>query len=511
MKKNIVVIGAGLSGLSSALSCLTHDAENINLTVLEKSNKPGGMVTTFQRNGYTIDTCQMMPDISKQLQYFNIKLNVDKISDCIGSLFIADVKNKSVEKFYIPAGIKAFNEMIMSVSGSDESKIQKFLKHSYEMYGEVSKLKIKMRIPDVIKLLITCPHIIKYSSRSFMQYVESFKIENKTFNEIMNYFCSMSGLPAENTAALLPVGIMYSLLENSYFIKPSFSDLPLKMADKIIQLDGKILYKKEVVNICIHNNRVKGVVLKSGEIIPADFVLSSIDAKNTSKMIENSSKDVRVKNSKFILKSASMEMTGSNFTVYLGLDDKIDLLSYGLKGGFQILTSGKESLLNIYKSFRNNEFMFDDENFQIGISYSFNRAEAGQVLTLSLLPVRFDYWHKLKKENLAQYKTEKEVLGCKIIKKVEEYLIPDLSKHIRMINTASPATYARYANSSSGSIYDIASTPDNFGPKRISMYTPVKGLLMPKFAHGIYGTVCGGMQAADAVFDYKILYGNARL
>jgi phytoene dehydrogenase-like protein len=55
---------------------------------------------------------------------------------------------------------------------------------------------------------------------------------------------------------------------------------------------------------------------------------------------------------------------------------------------------------------------------------------------------------------------------------------------VRDIST--PATFARYSGSHTGSIYDMASVPDNFGAHRLPVVTPVRGLLVPKFAHGIF-------------------------
>ena len=74
---------------------------------------------------------------------------------------------------------------------------------------------------------------------------------------------------------------------------------------------------------------------------------------------------------------------------------------------------------------------------------------------------------------------------------------------------ATPATYSRYSGSPTGSIYDIASLVTQFGPKRISMKTPVANLYQPKFAHGLYGTMMGGVQVVDLILDRKFNNGNS--
>ena len=83
------------------------------------------------------------------------------------------------------------------------------------------------------------------------------------------------------------------------------------------------------------------------------------------------------------------------------------------------------------------------------------------------------------------------------------------SKHIVVKDIATPATYARYSGSPSGSLYDMASLVTQFGPKRLPMITPVKNLYQPKFSHGLYGTMMNGVQVVDLLVDRKFNGGNS--
>ena len=93
---------------------------------------------------------------------------------------------------------------------------------------------------------------------------------------------------------------------------------------------------------------------------------------------------------------------------------------------------------------------------------------------------------------------------------VERYLIPDLKKHIVVRDISTPATFSRYSGSPTGSIYDMAAVPDNFGANRIPVKTPIKGLLLPKFAHGVFGAMNSGLQAIDILLGGKVMHGNSR-
>jgi hypothetical protein len=93
---------------------------------------------------------------------------------------------------------------------------------------------------------------------------------------------------------------------------------------------------------------------------------------------------------------------------------------------------------------------------------------------------------------------------------MEKYVIPDLRKHIVVRDIATPATYVRFSGSPTGSIYDMAAVPDNFGANRLPVITPVNGLLAPKFAHGVFGAMNSGLQAVDILLDGKVMHGNSR-
>jgi len=85
-----------------------------------------------------------------------------------------------------------------------------------------------------------------------------------------------------------------------------------------------------------------------------------------------------------------------------------------------------------------------------------------------------------------------------------------LSKHIKVLDVSTPATYARYSGSPSGAIYDMAPYTDNFGRSRLKMRTPIKGLYQPKFVHGVFGCLLAGMQVNDMILNRKVMDGNAR-
>lgn len=79
------------------------------------------------------------------------------------------------------------------------------------------------------------------------------------------------------------------------------------------------------------------------------------------------------------------------------------------------------------------------------------------------------------------------------------------------MDVSTPATYKRYIGSPTGSQYDMLPLPSNFGKNRLPTRTPVKGLFLPKFNHGIWPSLQAGLQVVDMISGGKIMNGNASL
>jgi hypothetical protein len=118
-------------------------------------------------------------------------------------------------------------------------------------------------------------------------------------------------------------------------------------------------------------------------------------------------------------------------------------------------------------------------------------------------------WKQIRESDYEKYRVKKEKWADFLIDIAEKYFIPGLREHIIVKDISTPATYSRFSGSPTGSIYDIASLVTQFGPKRLPMLTPVKNLYQPKFAHGLYGTMMGGVQVVDLILERKFNNGNS--
>jgi prolycopene isomerase len=123
--------------------------------------------------------------------------------------------------------------------------------------------------------------------------------------------------------------------------------------------------------------------------------------------------------------------------------------------------------------------------------------------TISILSLQgYDHWARLEEDyrrgNKFEYRVEKERLANILIKRVEETVLPGLSKAIEIKEIGTPLTNWRYTRNYRGAIYGFDQTVDNSGPVRLRHATPVKNLFLAgawtQPGHGYGAVLPSGLQ-----------------
>lgn len=510
-KKGLVVIGGGITGLSTALTwAINQDLEKEPVILIEKEPKVGGYVTSYEREGFLFDTCQIIPNLSEILDYLGVEIELKTFKGYYMRIFIVNPETEEVKVLELPSGIETFKKMLMEKYPDNATQIQKFLDYSRAMYMELFKLKVEPKFTEILKMLFSCPKIVKNASKTFKKYFEQFGITEPDVIEIFNVFADFSALPGDRVVALVPLSAMNSLLDGAFRPKKGFDIFPKKIEERYLSLGGELRLNTKVEKILVEKGSVKGVQLSGGEMILADHVVTTVDPKLAMK--EMVGLDViREIDEKYAQKVEDVKMSTSSMNLSIGLDDKIDLAALGLDCGYNVITTGGDTYDRLFDAYENGEIAFSEKRFHLGVVCPSLTTGGKPNITVRITPMALGDWEDLRNNNPEKYKEKKQKWADFFIDKVEKYLIPDLKKHIVVLDISTPATYARYSGSPSGAVYDMAPYTDNFGRTRLKMRTPIKGLFQPKFVHGVFGALLAGMQVNDMMLNRKIMDGNARL
>lgn len=507
---DLIIIGAGLNGLTAGTAYLLGcEGRKKRVLLIEKNAVCGGFVASYARQGWLFETCQMTSDISDILQYLGIELEMKEFGSDFIRLFEADTAVGKTGTMSFPSGASAFEDELLRLFPADAAGIKRFFDYSGRMYREIDTLKYAPGFADTLRMLTACPRVVANASKTFSAYAARFGLERSGCMEVFQAFSSLCGLPNNAIAALLTVGVMFSLFDRAYRPAGLFTDLPHKLRERYLSMDGELIYHSEVTEILSDGSEVSGVRLANGDIYLAQSVVSTVDVKSTLGNLLGAGAQAPLSKS-YIRRTGRIRMTTSAFTVNIGLEG-IPAGAETLRCGYGVLTGGRGAFQALFAGFEKGECLLSENLFNIGLSFPPRGEGQKPVLSLQAVPIPAQEWIALRAADYSAYCAKKEKTADLIIGLVQRYLLPDLREHIGVLDISTPATYARYSGSLTGSIYDMACVPDNFGRRRLPVKTPVEGLYIPKFAHGVFGSMNSGMQVADMLLGGRVMQGNSRL
>lgn len=506
----LIVIGAGISGLSTAIAW--HLNREGPVLVLEKEPVAGGCVASFARQGFRFDTVQVIPDMTDLLEYLGLDLELKRYEGILSRLFL--VRDGVVQRLDIPAGADEFEAYLCRAYPADAANIRRFFRYTRAMIDELGFLSLEPGSLDVLKILYHCPHIVRTSGDTWKKFLSRFRFKDKDLIETLDLFSSYAGLSGDQCAALLTVSAMATSLQSSWRPEKAFVTVPSLMVRRVRALGGEVRNGVCVESLLFSDDgtRVRGVRTADGEEFFAQTIVSTVDS---SVFLNTFLGTQRLKSHGGLYKKSAskLRMSPSMILIHAGVDDGLDLSSFDIDGAYHVLSTGREAHEWAYRQWQQGEAQvsLDKESFHVAFySPSLQTKAAKQTLVIHVAPVTAGYWIDLRRQDPEEYAAEKSRVAEEYISLLEKYVLPGLTSHIRFLDVATPATFARYLGSPTGSCHDMMPLLSQFGLNRLPLRSPVEGLFHTKFSHGIWPAMHSGLQVIDLVTGGKVMNGGAR-
>lgn len=441
--KKIVIVGGGISGLTSGIFAQKYGFESV---VLEKNAIAGGECIGWDRQGSHIDGCiHWLTGTKKDTELYNLWCEV-------GALEGVDIIN--LEYYYIfeydGQIVHFYNDYdklkkeLMYVSPEDEKVIDEFISacksiRSIEM--PISKPMDMMGAIEMMKLGVKMMSggmaMQKYSKITCKEFAEKFKspVLQKVFRSFLpdNYSASSMMFSYSTIASGnggIPVGGSMAMA--------------MRMVDKYKSLGGDLRLNASVDEIVVNEGKAVGVRLSNGEFISADYVISACDANVTlQKLLGGKYTDKRLQTCYDDLENNPLQ---SNVLVAFAVDGDVSDLPIS--------------------------FVFDSEKYDVAgktksivgmrvYSYDESLIRNGKTTITSFVsqtPEDFDYWKNLYTDKEA-YKSEKMRIAEEILNRIIKRF-PQLNGRIKIIDVVTPVTYERYCGAYKGSWMSFMQTPN---------------------------------------------------
>lgn len=425
MTKKIVIIGAGIAGLSAGV----HACRNgYDTEIFEKHNLPGGLCTAWEREGYTFDGCIHYLYGTKPGSQFNrLWREVGALDDVeiINHEIFMSIEGEKGKVIHIYSDIDRLEEHLLGYSPGDTAVIKAITDAARSFSGA----RFPLEKPE---------ELYKFWDIPLMLYrmMPQFKIMGQFSRvSIGDYLEQIKDLfLKEALGQIMPSGYsMISLISTLASLNNRDAGFPqggsLKFARSIeetfLRLGGRINYRSPVKKILIEEDQAVGLVLDDGNEIHADIVISAADLHHTAydllkgkyltPLIRESFADLPTYTSVQVSLGVGRDLSGEAGNVAIKLDKPITL--------------GTE----------NNPYLY-----LTNLSFDPILAPTGKTAMRAILFSSYDHWEGAAK-NRELYREKKDQLAQLVVKEVEKRF-PAARNLIEVIDIATPYTYNHYTN-----------------------------------------------------------------
>lgn len=445
----VIIIGAGVAGLSAGIYARVNGYE---ATIYEKHYRTGGNLTGWDRNGYHIDNCihwltgtNKNTSLYSMWQDLGVLGNVDVYQGETLYTFRKDGKELSLYN-----DINKLKNEMLNIAREDKKEILNFINAIKVIQGIEGTLgENNNEKSNILEKIIKTPLLLKYYKMSTKDLSDRFSnpiLKGFIVSLISEYFSSI---------ALLIVFATFTS-KNGGIPVGSSCEMAKRLTERFISLGGNIYLNNGVKKININNNRAESITLENGDIVEADYIVTTIDPMITfNSLIDNSymPKELsKLYNNPKMMRFSSYHCAFS--CEKSNLPFKSDVI-YEIPDEYREILKSKYIIVREFSHEKG--FAPKGKNILQTMIYC-NETDAIEFINLS--------------KDREKYKKRKEEIS-EIVKKVIIHEFPILEDKLKCIDVWTPSSYKRYTSSDIGSFMSFVLPPKTI-PRKIS--GKIKGL-----------------------------------
>lgn len=322
--KNIIIIGSGLGGLSTALR-LSKDSNN-NITILEKYSTPGGRLNILKKDGFTFDMGPSFMSMTYEFDNLFRDSGIDnplKMNE-LDPIYQVYFENRK-EPYRIFKDLKKLEKEFRNIEPNLSEKLNKYLNRAGDFFHDTESQVVQSNYKGMIDYFLKMSKVpfkhIPYLFRTMWNELD----RNFTSDEIKIIFSLVAfflGSTPFQTPSIYSLLSYTEMRHNGYWsVEGGMYKITRSIVDALLERGVEFHYNTEVVGIGNNNGKLDEVIDQNGKRWKADLFVSNSDAAAFRGKILNRERYNEQKLDK-------MHWTLSPFTIYLGIKGNIDGLMH---------------------------------------------------------------------------------------------------------------------------------------------------------------------------------------
>lgn len=324
MQKKVLVIGAGISGLSAA-SVLAK--QGYSVTVVDNHATPGGRCRKFEAEGFVFDmgpSWYWMPDVFEK--FFNLfgyttaqLMQLQRLSPSYRVFF----DNEAVD---IPSDLDELKALFEQYESGGADKLTAFLKdaqYKYEVGMADLVYKPSLSITEFIDFRLLKGLFSLSLFSSFTSHTKKY-FKNEKLLELLAFPVLFLGAKPQDTPALYSLMNYADIVLGTWYPQGGMAEISMAF-ERIAKENGvQFNYEIEVLELLTANNKVVGVKTNKKDYLNFDWVISSADYHHTETQLLKNAQHRNYSDAYW----ESRKLAPSSLLYYIGVDEKIPNLEH---------------------------------------------------------------------------------------------------------------------------------------------------------------------------------------
>lgn len=433
-----VIIGAGMGGLATALRL---SAQGFDVTVLEKGERAGGRSGLIESGGFRVDTgptILVMKDAFIEMyrsigEDFEIRLKPIQLDPNYR------IHYHDGSQLNLHANMARLAEDVESIAPGSAERLFQFigagaLKYRLGMdfvdcnYDHITEL---FNPKAGLRLLKTRAH-----QNLYRQTAEFFDNHDK-LAKAFSFHSMFLGLSPFDAPAMYSLITYADLALGMWYPRGGIYGIIEDMLSLAAERGVLVRTQSPVGKICIENDHAVGVMLDSGEYVPADLVISNADLPYTYKRLI----DPKYRREYPDRRLDRMNYACSGFLLYLGVEGEFPHLTHQ---GLYFSEDYRSNLDAIFKT----KTLPDEPSFHLNVPTITDPSLAppGHSLIYVLAPMP-------NQESGIDWELAAPIVRGRLLDRLEEIVAPDIRERIVWERCYSPSDWERDINATLGTAF----------------------------------------------------------